>query len=379
MRIAYISGYNPSNQIARSGVPYSIYQQLKKKFEVDWISLRPVGIYKLMYPSFQFFIRILDKLGLIDSNRNRVTCKIQSLIIEKKIKDKKYDAIFSLGTLEVAYLRTKIPIYIRTDAIFNSFIDYYVFNYPRLKQREAFLMEKIALKNITLIFSPSQWLINEIRHYYPFFETSRMPLVESGANLNNNSVHYPNREYGLDKPLDMIFIGYDIKRKGIDIALSTLDILVDEYHLNATLSIIGGKPDEAILCKNNVKYIGQLDKNKKNDFNAYYKTMEDSNLFIFPTKAECHGIVNCEAAAYALPIFSYDTGGVSTYVINGINGYALPITANAEDFAKQIYECIANGKMQKFSIESRKLYEQRFNWDVWGNKVTDYIKQKSLS
>ena len=374
MRIAYISSYNPSNQIIRSGVPYSIYQQLKKNFEVDWISPKPVGIYKLMYPFFQFFIRILDKLGLLDSNRNRVTCKMKSLIIGKKIKDKKYDAIFSLGTLEVAYLRTNIPIYIRIDAIFNSFIDYYVFNYPKSKQREAFLMEEKALKNITLLFSPSQWLIDEIRHYYPFFEISKMVLVESGANLNNNSVHYPNRKYGLDKPLDMIFIGYDIKRKGIDIALSTLDILVDKYHLNATLSIIGGQPDEATLYKKNVKYIGLLDKNKKNDFNVYYKTMEDSNFFIFPTKAECHGIVNCEAAAYALPIFSYDTGGVSSYVINGVNGYTFPITANAEDFAKQIYECIGNGKMQKFSIESRKLYEQRFNWDVWGDRVADYIK-----
>ena len=379
MKIAYISNYNPSNQIARSGVPYSIYQQLKKHFEVDWINLKPVGVYNIIYPVSHFFMALFNKIGLIDSHRNRITCKIQSLIIEKKIKNKKYDAIFSLGTLEVAYLRTKSPIFIRTDAIFNSFIDYYVFNYPKSKQREAFLMEEKALRNITMLFSPSQWLIDEITHHYPFFAISKMPLIESGANLNNILIHYPNRIYGINKPLNMIFIGYDIKRKGIDIALSVLDILTDKYHLNATLSIIGGKPDDEILRKKNVNYIGLLDKNKKEDFNAYYKAMEDSNLFIFPTKAECHGIVNCEAAAYALPIFSYDTGGVSSYVINGVNGYAFPITTNAEEFARQIYECIANGEMQKLSIESKRLYEQKFNWNTWGNKVSNYITQTLLS
>lgn len=49
-------------------------------------------------------------------------------------------------------------------------------------------------------------------------------------------------------------------------------------------------------------------------------------IFLFSlTRAECHGIVNCEACAFGLPIFSYATGGVPSYVINDFNGFAFSL------------------------------------------------------
>ena len=32
------------------------------------------------------------------------------------------------------------------------------------------------------------------------------------------------------------------------------------------------------------------------------------------------------------PVITYDTGGVGNYVINGLNGYRLPLSSDAKDF-----------------------------------------------
>lgn len=59
MKIGFVSIHNPSNRNARSGVPYSIYHQLKRKYEVEWI--QPKG--KGLTPSFLLFVnRIIEKI-----------------------------------------------------------------------------------------------------------------------------------------------------------------------------------------------------------------------------------------------------------------------------------------------------------------------------
>ena len=147
----------------------------------------------------------------------------------------------------------------------------------------------------------------------------------------------------------------------------------EKYKVKACLKIIGGKPEDRIFKNKYVKYIGKLDKNNQKEFDLFYNEFASSDLFLFPTKAECHGIVNCEAAAYGLPIFSYQTGGVPDYVIDGVNGRLLPLDARGEDFANIIFESLKKGDMEKYSIESRRLYLEEYNWDVWLGIVSSYI------
>ena len=96
---------------------------------------------------------------------------------------------------------------------------------------------------------------------------------------------------------------------------------------------------------------------------------------MFPTKVECHGIVNCEAAAYGLPIVSYFTGGVPSYCVNGYNGICLPLSSKGVDFAKAIYDNIINGNMNLFSVNSRCFFLEKLNWECWGNVVSSQIEK----
>lgn len=58
-----------------------------------------------------------------------------------------------------------------------------------------------------------------------------------------------------------------------------------------------------------------------------------------------------------------------------MNGYTLPLTATGRDFAEIIHRSIVNGNMEKFSKKSRQLFEERFNWDVWGEKVNRRMEE----
>mgnify|MGYP003174534471 FL=1 len=261
----------------------------------------------------------------------------------------------------------------RADAIVHLFLNYYIYNVPLFLQKEAKHIEELALKKCTNFFVPSQWVIDGIVKNNIQINLDKVILVESGANLDDKTIKCPHRKYGINQPLNMLFVGYDIMRKGFDIAYETVNILNEKYHIKANITVMGGKPDDIFLNNGRVNYAGNKNKNNTNEFYEFYQEFEKADIFIFPTKAECHGIVNCEAAAYGLPIFSYRTGGVPSYVLDEINGRILSLDKTGKDFAEAIYYALSTNKMQEYSNNSRKLYEQRFNWNNWGNTVRKYI------
>lgn len=372
-KIAFITIHNPYNRISRSGVPYSIYQELQKNYEVIWI--KPdydlVGA-KLLYLLVSGFKRILHICGY-----NVLHLPILSYLLsksaEKKLRKIEYDCIFTLGSIEIAYLNADKPIFCRADAIVHSFPNYYVNNVPKFAKRWAYTVEERALHKLTLFFVASQWVIDEISKYKIKEPLHKFVLIETGANLNINEVQYVLHDYGVQKQLQILFVGYDIERKGINEAFDAVRLLNEKYQIKSILVVMGGKPSDELLSSGYVRYAGNKDKNNPQEYKEFYEEFAKASLFLFPTKAECHGIVNCEAAAYGLPIFSYNTGGVPSYCIDGVNGRCLPVSATGKDFAKVIYESIESGSIKRFSENSRKLFLECFNWETWGKKVNKYI------
>ena len=110
-----------------------------------------------------------------------------------------------------------------------------------------------------------------------------------------------------------------------------------------------------------------LDKNKAEGMQQLHQIFLDTDFLLLPTRAECAGIVFCEAAAYGIPSISTNTGGVGTYVRDGINGYALPLAAGAADYALRISQLWNNQQeLTQLKQQSRQLFEQELNWDAWG-------------
>lgn len=375
MKIAFISAPDPTDKNSRSGVPYSIYNKLAEENEVVWVNPEPkdwwvkilIALIQLVISIFRAFKVNLYRIPL----HSRLIC----YGVQIQLDAMEYDCIFTMGSFQIAYLKVDKPIFCRTDAVVHTFIDYYVFGVPDFAKKWAYEIEERALHKYTKFFIPSQWILDSIHQFKVNEPDSKFPLIETGANIDPDFIHPQKHIYGMDKPLNMLFVGYNIMRKGFDVAYDTVNILNNKYDVKATLTVMGGKPDEKYLKNGHVRYVGKKSKNDPKQYQEFYDEFAAGDLFIFPTRAECHGIVNCEAAAYALPIFSYNTGGVSNYCIDGVNGRCLPIFATGDDYATAIVEAIKSGKMADFSKNSRHLYEEKFNWDAWYKKAYPIMKE----
>ena len=376
-KLLFISKTSPYNRVGRSGVPYSIFKQLSKYYDVEWIEEEKLkGFGKVLEKAeilFWKFVGLSIHAPVI--NQLPIRSYLISTKIRKKIKNKQYDGIFSLDYVNFSFLDGKKPIFFRTDAVLSSFIDYYTPGHSWAIKKVGLLFENFALRHLTYMFAASNWVKQSVINGTEKRIKDRVVVIKTGANIDDNNITYNIKTYNLQKTLNMLIIGYDIERKGIDIAFNATTLLNEKYHINAKLFVIGGKPKEDYLKSGYINYVGQLDKNKPDEYLLFYSTLSHSDLFIFPTKAECHGIVNCEAAAYALPIFSYDTGGVSDYVQDGINGRCFPLDSDGSIYANAIYDAINSGEMNKYSRESRRLYEDEFNWDAWGHKAITFINK----
>jgi glycosyltransferase involved in cell wall biosynthesis len=119
-----------------------------------------------------------------------------------------------------------------------------------------------------------------------------------------------------------------------------------------------------------------LDKSKPKDLERLCDILYQSHFLILPTEFDALGIVFCEASAYGVPSIAANVGGVSQPVREGKNGFLLPPTATAEDYAEKIKAVFSDKESYiKLRASSRNEYETRLNWDVWSEKVNKILEK----
>ena len=205
---------------------------------------------------------------------------------------------------------------------------------------------------------------------------NKITVAALGANLDViPAVHELKKEK--NKICQLLFLGVEWERKGGQIALDTFYAL-QKKGLPVQLTIIGCVPPVPITDKN-ISVIPFINKNNAAEACRLYIIFLNSDFLLLPTRAECAGIVFCEASAFGVPSITTNTGGVSTYVEDGINGFALPLSAGADGYADTIAGLFAdNENYQQLCISSRKKYETELNWDSWG-KAFNSIAEKILN
>jgi hypothetical protein len=155
MKIAFINVNNPQDKEARSGVPYSIYHELEKEFDVRWIKSEITGGYAVLHLIVKVYERILRWLGYTPIH-NPFRAWLKSRSIEYKLREQRFDAIFSTDSEDIACLKVDIPIFYRTDALVHLMIDYYYYNVPKFAQKCAKSVEEHALQNVSMLFAKVQ-------------------------------------------------------------------------------------------------------------------------------------------------------------------------------------------------------------------------------
>lgn len=367
MKIAFVTGGNPLDKGTWSGIYYHMGRSLQSYgHEVDFLGpVKPIERHwgKLRNKITNLFFR-----KFYDFKHSLLLAKGYARIFEKKLAVKKYDVIFApAASVEIALLKTIIPIVYTSDATFDALKGYYGSFSNFVNGSEADKIEYLALHNSTLVTYPSQWAATSaISHYQ--VNSKKIHQIEYGANLEQVPNLVAKNTESL-RNLNLLFFGVDWLRKGGSVAVEVLAIL-RSFGINAHLTVCGCNPD-TIQDNPNITVIPFLDKNQPQDQKTIDELLIKAHFLILPSAKECFGIVFCEASAYGIPSLAYNTGGVNGAINDGINGYLLPENSTAMDFANKIIPLIQNPALYvQISNAARKMYETKLNWTIWAEKMT---------
>lgn len=381
IRIGYVTTMDPESQAAWSGTIHTIYKALNKRYQVEPIIIKQNFLLKKILSKFSKLKIKLFHSAPYQDNTSVLTARIRSMRLKglvNRFGSKKIDVLFiPAGSTYLSYSDFNIPVIYLSDATFHVMIDYYYTNLTKKQVENGNLIEKRAIENADKVIYSSDWAMNDAIDFYGInFEKCKM--IPFGANMISPNERKP-KSIKSKKNINLLFVGVDSKRKGLIIAVDTINELnknISGYKF--TLTVIGN--DEKWLKDNdNINVLGFLDKNKNGDIIKIHNAYKAADLFILPTTAEAAGIVFAESSMYGLPILTYATGGVSTYVKNEVNGFTLP--KNTKNFFEKIERLIENpGEYENMSYNAIQLYERIFNWDHWiadASKIIDDLVKKN--
>ncbi len=377
-RIAFLTSFDPGDERKLSGSSYYMLRALERQgCFVD--KLGPLNVRKWLKGPLARLSQSFKRpyhLG-----HSYLMAYLYANALQDKLKKQHFDCIFApRSSTEIALLNTPIPIIYYSDATFSSLYNYYEWfsNFMRISEREGNRIEKAALNNCTYAVFSSEWAAHSAINDY-CIDASKVSIVPMGPNLRQ----IPGRELALqarekDK-CKLLFIGVEWERKGGQIAFDTMQALKAKG-INASLTMVGCTPPPSVQDAD-LHVIPRLNKANPAEYEKFMELLSTHHFFILPTRAECFGVVFCEASAFGLPSITTDTGGIPSAVRNGVNGYRLHLTATGEEYAERIASLFSDYDNQyvPLCISSRNIFEKELNWDAFAVKMMVLFERASIA
>lgn len=231
--------------------------------------------------------------------------------------------------------------------------------------------EAAAIRRADTVFYPSQWAADSAVQDYGA-PSAKVRVVPLGANLDVVPAAATLPERPASGPVKLLFLGRDWGRKGGDLALGALKLL-RQRGIEAELTICGTTPPAAVDARH-VRVIANLNKRRWLDRRRLRGLLSEAHFLLFPSRAECFGMVCAEANAFGVPVIASDVGGIP--VDDGHNGRRVDLRRGAAGFADPI-EALWRypAAYAALRASAREVYDRRLNWDVWGQAVATELRR----
>lgn len=371
IKIGFISDTPPTDKRAWSGTKNKLYEQISLcDVEIVWVPVKANSL-SLFYKACLF---VCAKLAgkRYSYGHTLLVAKQLSRSIDLKLVES-VDLLFvPTGCSYLYQLQTDKPIIYLTDATFASLYNYYplVSNFFPFNVSEGNLIEQTTLDKAWKVIVSSDWCKESVEKDYGL-PAAKVEMIEFGANVEEKDIMY-EKEHIPGAPLRILFLGVEWERKGGDVAVDCVRCL-NESGMPAVLHVMGVDLPKKYRNDPLIEPHGFLRKNNPEEYNRFISIIRQSDLLLLPTRAECSAIAFCEASAYGLPIFTYDTGGIPNYVKNGENGYRLPLSMSGADFASKIRTVIENEELPLLVKGCRRIYKEQLNWEHWRKKFEQLL------
>lgn len=230
--------------------------------------------------------------------------------------------------------------------------------------------ERRIFQATDLTLWPTEWMKSGADALYGLND-AQSRVIPWGANITPPPAMDLAPRISRDRPVQLLLVGRDFLAKGGALVVEVYDALRDRG-VAVSLDVIGGAPPAAFM-RPGLTHHGHLNKAVPAELARFQDIMARAHFMVQPS-FESYGFAFCEASAYGLPSLCLRVGGVP--VRDGVNGHALPIGSDAEDFAERITGYLdrpdAYAALRK---SARAEFDQRLNWDAWGQSVARILTE----
>lgn len=377
MKVGFAGRWSPLDKTAWSGTYFHSYHAIKKNHAVETFYYKWPWYVRERLILHKQFQKLVHKKAAVEFLR--AYAKYFSKQLETELRKRKVDVLFVPSAPQlIAYCKTEVPVIYMTDATFFQLQGYYPFfkDIAAYNINQGIALDKRVFEKSAHCMAASDWTKQSAIQDYKI-PANKITLAPLGANFDIiPSLSEIKKEK--NKTCRLVFIGVEWERKGGQIALDTFYEL-EKRGIPVHLTIIGCVPPVAVNNQELV-IIPFINKQKEEEARQFYDIIRNSDFLLLPTRAECAGVVFCEASAFGIPSITTDTGGVSTYVENDVNGFTLPLTATAEAYASKIESVFASeAHYRQLAAGCRKKFEEELNWNAWGrtfNNIAQNILNK---
>ena len=378
-KIAFLTANDPNDKNSWSGTKFYMAKALSQHVG-NVFFLGPIHqsrLIRIMLKCMRFLFKF-PGLHHYNSGHSLLLSWYFKSVFSKKLSQGEYDVIIApAASTEIALLKPTIPLVYLSDATFKLLCEYYpgLSGLSKVSKFEGNYIEKQAIDKADICVFSSQWAADSAVKDYGA-NPQKTFFIPFGANIDN----HPTRDIinsKLNNSSDkcrLLFIARDWERKGGQIVLETLNELV-KMGLDTELVILGCEPPQNGY-NSRVRIYPFLDKNNPEEYNRFVEILKSSHFLLLPTRADCTPIVLSEANAYGIPTIATDTGGISSMVKNGINGFTLPLSATGVDYANLIYKNFSSQEEYVELVHSTKdSYDDWLNWDSWATQFKKILHE----
>lgn len=307
---------------------------------------------------------IWEKLPVIRNNWSLQVSLRTRRAIKAAMVSQKPDALFmhtqSLALFSIPLMH-RIPTIISTDATplnLDSIASGYNHKVGGNSAAEyaKYQWNKSTYHAATAIVTWCQWVKDSLIHDYGI-PAEKISIIPPGVDLEKwNFKRDRTLESITEKPLRLLFVGGDFARKG---GYTLLEAFLNGLDRDYTLDIV----TKDVSLKRELTGIKNLHLHCDLTPNCpgLKQLFAQADIFVFPTEADCFGIVASEAMAAGLPVITTSIGGLSEQIEHGVNGLIVP-PSDATALAIALRTLRNNPeKIITMAAASRRIAEKRFD------------------
>jgi colanic acid/amylovoran biosynthesis glycosyltransferase len=189
-----------------------------------------------------------------------------------------------------------------------------------LRRRLYMLRRKKLARCVSKVVVPSQFLKNRVIEHG--FDEEKIQVIHHGVDLSK----FKRTSSEID-PVNVLFVGRLIMRKGLNYLISALAKVKQEFP-DVTLTVVGDGPDRELFEQQAQRELGEgFEFLGFQPHDVVRDAMSKACIFSLPSitmptgECETFGLVFIEAQAMGVPVISFKSGGIPEVVVDGKTGF----------------------------------------------------------